>query len=124
MKKIAMLFMATAMITFVACGGGEKKSDDAAAATEEVTVVEETAAPSSSSSSSDIVAQYQALCDKMVELAPKMKSGDATAMQEYQKVAQDFAAFAQNNQEAWSNLSEADAQKIQEIALKAAEAMQ
>lgn len=123
MKKIAMLFMATAMITFVACGGGEKKSDDTATVAEETTVVEETVAPASSSSS-DVVAQYQAVCDKLVELAPKFKSGDMNAVQEYQKVLQDYTNFAQNNQDAWSNLSEADLEKINEIGLKVAAAMQ
>lgn len=124
MKKIAMLFMATAMIAFVACGGGKKKSDDTATVAEETAVVEETVAPSSSSSSSDVVAQYVALCEKMIELAPKMKSGDMTAAQEYQKLALDYASYAENNQDAWNNLSEADLEKINEIALKVAAAMQ
>lgn len=124
MKKISMFFMATAMMFFVACGGGEKKSDDSATTTEETTTtVEQTSTPQEASGS-DIVAKYQAICDKMVELAPKMKSGDVNAVQEYQKVAQEFANFAQENQEAFSKLSEADALKIQEIAQKAAAAMQ
>lgn len=124
MKKISMFFMATAMMTFVACGGGEKKDGDAAAAdaTETTTVVEETT--TTTSGSSDIVGQYQALCDKLVELAPKVKSGDMDAVQEYQKVVQDFSNFAQANQDAWSKLSADDLQKIQEIGTKAAEAMQ
>ena len=123
MKKISMFFMATAMMAFVACGGGEKKSGDATSETAEA-VVEEAAAPSSSSSSSDVVAQYQALCDKMVELAPKMKSGDMDAVQEYQKIAEEFANFAQQNADAWNNLSAEDIAKIQEIGQKAAAAMQ
>lgn len=123
MKKISMFFMATAMMAFVACGGGEKKSDDAAAETTEA-VVEEVAAPSSSSSSSDVVARYQALVDKMVELVPKVKSGDTSAAEEYTKVVQDFTNFAQQNADDWNNLSAEDAAKMQEIALKAAEAMQ
>jgi len=124
MKKISMFFMAAAMMTFVACGGGEKKGGAEEATVVEETVVEEAPAASSTSSSSDIVAKYQELCDKMVELAPKMKSGDMSAVQEYQKVAEEFSSFAQNNADAWSNLSEADALKIQEIAQKAAAAMQ
>jgi len=124
MKKISMFFMAAAMMAFVACGGGEKKGDGETTVVEEETTVVEEAPAASSSSSSDIVGQYQALCDKMVELAPKMKSGDMNAVQEYQKVAQDFANFAQENADAWNNLSAADLQKIQDIAQKAAEAMQ
>jgi len=115
--------MATAMMAFVACGGGEKKGGSEEAAVVEETVVEETPAASTSSSSSDVVAKYQELCDKMVELAPKVKSGDMNAVQEYQKIVEEFSNFAQNNADAWSNLSVEDAQKIQEIAQKATDAM-
>ena len=72
----------------------------------------------------DIVAQYQAFCDKLIELAPKIKSGDMDAIQEYQKVAEDLSDFAQNNADAWNNLSAEDTAKIQEIGQKTTEAMQ
>ncbi len=111
------------MTAFVACSGGEKKAEtDSASSVEKTTT--KTKSSSENSGSSDIVAQYEKLCDKLVELAPKMKAGDTKAIQEYQKIAQKFNNFSQENADAWSKLSEADAKKIQEIAQKATKAMQ
>lgn len=125
MKKILMVVaIAATSIALVACGGSSKPAEGESTETEVVAeeeVVEETPAATTSGS---IVEQYQVLCDKMVELAQKVKAGDAAATQEYQKVAQDFANFAQENQDAWSKLTAEEIQKIQEIATKAAEAMQ
>lgn len=113
MKKIFMIIAIAAMsVSFVACGGSAAKEG------------ENTTETTGSSSSNDIVAQYQTLCDKMVELSKKMQDGDTKAIEEYQKVAQDFANFAQNNQDAFAKLTPEEVQKIQDIAMKAAEAMQ
>ena len=111
-----VIAIAAMSVSFVACGGSTASSEGG-----ENTEVK---ADEKADGASDIIAQYQALADKMVDLNKKMQSGDAKAVEEYQKVMEDFSNFAQNNQEAFAKLTPEDAQKIQDIMMKATQAMQ
>lgn len=115
MKKIKLVLFATLIAAlFTACGDKKDK-----AATDEKAKVEEVA----KASGNVLIEKYQAVSDKMVELYKKGLTGDTEALQEYQKVAEEFANFMQENQEAWSKLTAEEIQKIQDIGTKAAEAM-
>lgn len=116
MKKIfSILTIAALAITLSSCGN--KKTEEKAG--EAVEQVQEAA----TSSSSDIVKKYGELCDKLIDLYKKMKTGDVAATQEYTKLAQEFAQYAQDNADEWAKLSADDVKKIQEIAQKAADEM-
>lgn len=118
MKKILMVIAIAAMsVSFVACGGSTKPAAEGEA-------TENTDAKAGEAASGSIVDQYQALADKMVELAPKVKAGDMDAVNEYTKLSEDFAKFAQDNAEAFAKLTPEESQKISEIMTKAAQAMQ
>lgn len=114
MKKIVMtLAIAGLALSFAACGGKKADSNQTDTITTE-TLTEH---------SSDIVAKYQELCDKMVELSKKVKEGDTAATEEYTKIAQEFGQYAQDHADEWAKMSENDLQKVKEIAQKAAEEM-
>lgn len=98
----------------VACGGSTKPAEEAPA-TEEV-AKEEVAIEKS------LVDQYEELIDKSIALQEKVKAGDVSVQEEYQKLAADILKFTQDNQEALANMSEEDAKKFQEIAQKAVDA--
>ena len=89
MKKVFMFFAATAMLTFAACGGGSKSADSSANDAKENVEVK-----SDAPASSDKLDQYVKLIEKATPLLEKVSKGDAAAVQEYTKIAEDMAKIA------------------------------
>ncbi|WP_163358236.1 hypothetical protein [Dysgonomonas sp. 25] len=118
MKKILMVIAIAAMsVSFVACGGSTANSGEGTTETTETT-------ESSSSSSSNALAEYEKICNKMIELGPKIKAGDASAIQEYTKISEEYAKYAQDHAEDFAKLTPEEAQKLAELGQKVAQAMQ
>ncbi|MDH6306359.1 hypothetical protein M2459_000346 [Parabacteroides sp. PF5-5] len=116
-KSYLVLAVLTFTLSFIACGGktSEKAtSEDAAPKTE-------AAAPAKGN---DVLDKYETLVNKTIELyeSGKFKSGDAAAMQEYTKIAQEMSEMAEELQEAMQNLTPAQVQKYTELGQKLTDA--
>lgn len=114
MKRIYLVFavLTTLTLSFVACGGkgSDKSSSDSAPKTE-------TAAPAKGN---DVLAKYETLINKMIKMYEdgKFTSGDAAAMQEYTKLAQEMSDMSEELQKEMQNLTPAQAQKFTELGEK------
>lgn len=100
MKKVFMSMAAAAMLTLVACGGGSKSADSAKETGKEATEKTETKKESASSPKLD---QYIKLIEKATPLLEKVSKGDAAAVQEYTKIAEDMAKIATELQNELAN---------------------
>ncbi|SHG14508.1 hypothetical protein [Dysgonomonas macrotermitis] len=116
MKKIfLMLTVAAFTASFVACDS--KKSETGASDQDSTNV--EVVTPAAEG---DALAKYTELVEKAVALYPKVKTGDASAVQEYTKVAQDIANMSQDLQKELANMTPEQAAKFAEISKKFADA--
>ena len=124
MKKILSIFaMATMTFALVACGGkGTKTEEVTEEATTETVVSSEEAAPAESEQT--VLAQYEVFINKLIELYPKVKAGDADALSEYQKLTEEMTATATQLSQEMSTMSAEDAQKFAELGQKLAAAIQ
>ena len=124
MKKILFSSITVVFLALMVSCGGSKSTDaaveDADAATEQVTEQ----ATEANASSSDVLKKYEEFVDKVIPLLAKMKTGDVAAVQEYAKLAEELGKFVQDNTDAFSALTEADAKKYEELAKKLADAAQ
>lgn len=120
MKKISMMVVAAMALTFAACGNSEKPATDQNQTEETTTAPAEAAV----AAEGDILKKYEAFVEQALPLLAKVKTGDAAAIQEYSKIAQDLAQFMQDNQDAFSKLSADDAAKFAELNQKLANAAQ
>ena len=93
---------------------------------EEAVAAEDVAAEASSSSSEDwdkILDEYEKYCDKTVALAKKAQAGDISAMTEYASLLESAESLQKNLENAGSNLTAAQAARLNKIAAKLAKAM-
>ncbi|MDE6559891.1 MAG: hypothetical protein K2K75_00770 [Muribaculaceae bacterium] len=103
----------------------EEVAEEAVAA-EEVAAVEEVATEASSSSSEDwnkILDEYEKYCDKVVALAKKAQAGDISAMTEYASLLESAESLQKKLENAGSDLTAAQAARLNKIAAKMAKAM-
>ncbi len=117
MKKIIFSFLTLALtVSLISCGGGNKSDNSANEGTSTKT---ETPAKGN-----DALAKYEALINKMIKLyeSGKMKSGDASAMQELQKMSEEMAAMSTELQKEMQNLTPAEAQKFADLGQKLTDA--
>jgi len=114
MKKIFKMFAIAALtVSFVACGGGKKT--EPTVVEEEVIETEVVTAPAGND---DVLAKYESLMDKAMELQKKVTSGDAAATQEYTKIMQEISDMSTELQEAVTNMTPEQAQRWAEKAQK------
>ena len=85
MKKVLVFMSVVAVLMFAACGGGSKSTDSGSKdATEKVETKKE------SSSSTKNFDAYVKLIEKATPLLGKVSKGDAAAIQEYTKIAEEM----------------------------------
>ncbi len=118
MKKISIMLVVAMALFVTACGGSAKKAEA------ETTVVTETVADDTTAGSSDVLKKYEEFVDKAVPLLKKMKAGDASAAQDYTKLAEELGKFVMDNQDSFAGLSEKDAKKYAELSQKLVDAAQ
>lgn len=108
----------TAAAILVACGGKgtTPKAEDANAPQTEVK------APKAEEG--DALAQYEKMIEKVIEIYPKVKTGDASAMAEYQKIATEMAPLATKITEEMANMTPEQQARFAELAQKLAAAAQ
>lgn len=119
MKKIYLVFaVLTFTLSFIACGG---KGTDKTSSEDASAPKTEKPAPAKEN---DILAKYEALINKMIKLYEegKFQSGDATAMAEYTKIAQEMADMSEELQKEMQNLTPAQVQKFTELGQKLSDA--
>lgn len=93
---------------------------------EEAVAAEEVTAEASSTSSEDwdkILDEYEKYCDKTVALAKKAKAGDISAMTEYASLLESAESLQKKLENAGSDLTAAQAARLNKIAAKMAKAM-
>ena len=116
MKKLFTLFAATAFVlSMVACGGNASNNS----ATEETT---ETPAPAAQEN--DVMAKYESLVNQAIELQGKVSNGDASAIQEYMKIAEEMGKIAEELSAEMANMTPEQAQRFAELGQKMAAAAQ
>ena len=114
MKKYLLIVTVFALgLSIVACTG--KKSENANANEE---VKQEEVAPAADSVNGDVLAKYEILVNKAIELQGKLAGGDAAAAQELAQVGQDIAAMASDLANAAANFTPEQAQKYEDLAKK------
>ena len=119
MKKISMMLLVAVALFVTGCNGSGKKAE--ATDANEKTEVTKTEAKAEGS---DVLKKYEEFVEKAIPLLKKVKSGDASAAQEYTKIAEELGKFVMDNQDAFTKLSEADAKKYAELSQKLAAAAQ
>lgn len=120
MKKFfLMLTVAAFTASFVAC---DSKKSETGASDQDSTNVEVVTPADTTAAEGDALAKYTELVEKAVALYPKVKTGDASAVQEYTKVAQDIANMSQDLQKELANMTPEQAAKFAEISKKFADA--
>lgn len=115
-----MVAVAALSLSLVSCGGAssEKSTENA-----DSTKVETPAADSTkveTPAEGDVVAKYEALVNKAIELQAKVAKGDATAVEEYTKISEEMANLSSE----FANATPEQAAKIAEIGQKLATAAQ
>jgi hypothetical protein len=119
MKKIVMMLTIAVFATsFIACGG---KSN-----TQSETATDESAAPQTeevapAAAEGDVLAKYEELINKAIELYPKVIAGDASASQEYVQIGQDISGIAQQLAQEAANFTEDQQKRYLELAQKFAD---
>ncbi|GEM_PF-3590066 len=120
MKKLLFIFtVATFTLSMTACGGKGSANSNS---------TEETTAPktetTTSSKGNDVLDKYEALINKMIELYEngKFQSGDAAAIQEYTKMAQEMTDMSEELQKEMQNLTPAQIQKFSDLGQKLTDA--
>ncbi len=113
MKKLFTLFAVAALTaTMAACGGNANQQNNDEAATEV-----EAAAPAAAAEG-DVLDKYEALINKAIEVYGKVKQGDAGAMEEYAKIAEEMSAMSTELTTAVEGMSAAQAQRFAELGQK------
>ncbi len=117
-KQLLMVALVAFTFSFIACGG--KSTTDSS--TDNTTTKTETPAPAAKDN--DVLAKYENIINKMIKLYEdgKMQSGDASAMQEYTKLAQEMSDISEQLQKEIQNLTPAQVQKISELGQKLTDA--
>ena len=119
MKKIFTLIAVAALaMTMVACGNNNKKAN----ADTETAVETEKAAPAAAGKST--LDKYADLIEKAIEVYPKVKAGDAGAVAEYTKIAEDMAALSTELSGAMATMSTEDVERFTKLGEKWAAALQ
>lgn len=72
----------------------------------------------------ELLDSYERYCDKMVVYAKKAKNGDLSALQEYGEISQEIIEFSEKAQKVQGQMSVAQAQRLNRIAQKYANALQ
>jgi ABC-type Fe3+-hydroxamate transport system substrate-binding protein len=117
MKKIVMMLaMAAFVVSFAACGGKTTQTTTE----ESTTLTEETVTPASAEG--DVLAKYEELVNKAIDLYPKVLEGDANATQSYGEIALEISKISQDVSTALATASPEQQQRIAELGRKFAEA--
>lgn len=119
MKKFFLtLTIAAFTASFVAC---DSKKSETGSSDKDSTNVTTTTPADTVATEGDALAKYTALVEKAIELYPKVKSGDASAVQEYTKLSQELTTMAQDLQKEMSNMTPEQVAKFSELGKKFAE---
>ncbi|MDL2230373.1 hypothetical protein LJB87_01110 [Alistipes sp. OttesenSCG-928-L06] len=106
-----------------ACGGNSSNSNASSnegAATE--ATVETPAVEEAPAAGSGMLAEYEVLINKLIDLQAKVQKGDMSIMDEYTKLSQEMTDFATKHADDFANMTEADVQRYNELAMKLANA--
>ncbi|MCD8185778.1 MAG: hypothetical protein LUD68_04765 [Rikenellaceae bacterium] len=127
MKKFFSVFaVAVLAVCLTACGGNaaNNNSSSASDAEGEAPALEETAAAEAQevAGEQDILAQYETLINKTIELQGKVREGDAEAMQEYSELAEKLVPLAEQLAQEFANMTPEQIQHYTKLAQKLAEA--
>ncbi|MDR1203765.1 MAG: hypothetical protein LBL58_19320 [Tannerellaceae bacterium] len=120
MKKVYLMFVVMAFtLSFIACGGKGAKE-----AVSEDTSAPETETVAPAPADGDVLAKYESIVDRMIKLyeGGKFQSGDAEAMAEYTKIAQELADISEELQTEVQNLTPEQIQKFTELGQKLTDA--
>lgn len=85
--------------------------------------VDEVAAVSGSEDWDKILDEYEAYCTKLASYAKKAKAGDMSAMTEYASLLESAESLQKKLENAGSDLSVAQAARLQKIAAKMTQSM-
>lgn len=119
MKKLFLtLTIAALTASFVAC---DSKKSEPSNSNQDSTSVETTTPADTVAAEGDVLTKYTEIVEKAVALYPKVKSGDAAAIQEYTKISQEIAAMSQELQKEMANMTPEQTAKLAEIGKKFAE---
>jgi subtilase family serine protease len=117
-KYLLIVVIATFTLSFAACSG---KKGDTAPANE--SAKEEVTAPTPAvTNENDVLAKYEVIINKAIELQEKVSKGDATAVQEYTKLSEEMTSIAVELQNAIANMTPEEVQKFTELGQKWLEA--
>ncbi|MDE6341153.1 MAG: hypothetical protein K2K93_02450 [Muribaculaceae bacterium] len=105
----------------VSAGGSSESSSDELEVTE--VEVDEVAAVSGSEDWDKILDEYEAYCTKLASYAKKAKAGDMSAMTEYASLLESAESLQKKLENAGSDLSVAQAGRLQKIAAKMTQSM-
>ena len=117
MKKYLLIATVIALgLSVAACTG---KKGENAQATDESTKQEEVVAPTTNSvDENDVLAKYENLIDKLIDLQDKVAKGDAASVEELTKLNEEATALNAELQNAVANFTPEQTQKFTELAQK------
>jgi len=119
-KTFSMFAVAVLALTMAACGGNSSSNNNSTESNATETPAVE--AQATAAAEGDVLAEYEKLIEKLIELQGKVNKGDMSAMEEYTKLSQEMADFATKHAEEFANLTEAQVLRYQEIGMKLANA--
>lgn len=121
-KTFSMFAVAVLALTMAACGGNSSSNNNSTESDAAATEVQATETQATAAAEGDVLAEYEKLIDKLIELQGKANKGDMSVMDEYTKLSQEMADFATKHAEEFANLTEAQVLRYQEIGMKLANA--
>jgi ABC-type glycerol-3-phosphate transport system substrate-binding protein len=125
MKTILMMLAMMASITsFVACGGKSNTTTEESATTSQGTeatgesATTQTGTTSPVSTGDELLAKYEKLVDKVIELFPKVMTGDVSAAKEYSEVMTEIDKIMAESAELLNDLSQEQQLRLVELSRK------
>ena len=127
MKKYLLIATVALGLTFTACSGAQKQNDsaqpaDSVAQPAAVAQPVDTTAAAAATDQSAVLAQYEQLVNKAIELQGKVQKGDASAAQELTKLSEQMTSVTTQLQNAAASLTPEQTQKLTDLAKKWADA--
>ena len=119
-KTFSMFAVAVLALTMAACGGNSSSNNNSTESNATETPAVE--AQATAAAEGDVLAEYEKLIDKLIELQGKANKGDMSVMEEYTKLSQEMSDFATKHAEEFANMTEAQVLRYQEIGMKLANA--
>ena len=112
-KYLLIVAIATFTLSIVACGG--KKGD---APAKEESVQEEVTTTTTTTDTNDVLAKYETIILKAIELQEKISKGNTAAIQEYTTLTEEMMSIATELQNALANMTPEQTQKFAELGQK------